>query len=167
MVVRPLNSRIMIWMDGRGSFQWGWLRMSLGCHTRPVSSVCTVLLGSFPQVSSVASGVGTLVCSDVVGPWFFAVPCDFTQYPGLACFVQDPDVLPFVERRETLTCMSVIVELHRRLSAIQTLTLCNSDMRWRGAGRKQCSDRPAHQHLCRWWQLGVDWGRSKVKHGKV
>ena len=75
--------------------------MSLGCHTRPVSSVCTVLLGSFPQVSSVASDVGPLVCSDVVGPWFSAVPCDFTRYPGLACFVQDPDVLSFVERRET------------------------------------------------------------------
>ena len=105
--------------------------------------------------------------SDVVGPWFSAVSCDFTRYPGLACFVQDPDILSFVERRETLACMSVIVGLHRRLSAIQMLTLCNSDGRWRGAGRKQCGDRPAHQHLCRWWQLGVDWGRSKVEHGKV
>ena len=86
--------------------------MSLGCHTRPVSSVCTVLLGSFPQVSSVASDIGPLVCSDVVGPWFSAVSCDFTQYPGLACFVQDPDVLG-----ETLSCMSVIVGLRHRLSA--------------------------------------------------
>ena len=139
-----INSRIMLWTDGRGSFQWGWPRMSLGCHARPVSSVCTVLLGSFPQVSSVASDVGPLVCSHVVGPWFSAVPSDFTRYSGFACFVQDPDVLSFVERRETLACMSVIVGLHRRLSTIQMLTLCNSDGRWRGAGRKQCGDRPAH-----------------------
>ena len=37
-------------------------------ESRPVSSVRTVLLGSFPQVSSVASDAGTLVCSDIVGP---------------------------------------------------------------------------------------------------
>ena len=123
------------------SFQRGRPGMSLGCHTRPVSSVCAVLFGSFPQeISSVASDVGPLVCSDAVGPWFSSVPCDFTRYPGLACSVQDPDVLSFVERRETLACMSVIVGLHRRLSAIQMLTLCSSD----GSG-----DRPAHQHLCR------------------
>ena len=160
-----ISSRIMLWTDGRGSFQRGWPRMSLGCHIRPVSSVRTVLLGIFPQVSSVASDVGPLVCSDVVGPRFSAVPCDFTRYPGLACSVQDPDVLSFVERSETLACMSVIVGLHRRLSAIQMLTLRNSDGRWRG--RKQCGDRPAHQHLCRWWQIVVDWGRSKGEHGKV
>ena len=96
-----INSRTVLWTDGRGSFQWGWPRMNLGCHTRPVSRVLTVLLGSFPQVSSVASDVGPLVCSDVVGPWLSAVSCDFTRYPGLACFVQDPDVLSFVERRDS------------------------------------------------------------------
>ena len=83
-----------------------------GLSHRPVSSVCTVLLGSFPQVS-VASDVGPLVGSHVVGPWFSAVSCDFTRYPGPACFLQDPDVLSFVERRETLACMSVIAGLHR------------------------------------------------------
>ena len=44
-------------------------------------------LGSFPQVSSVASDVGPLVCSHVVGPWFSAVSCDFIRYPGLACLI--------------------------------------------------------------------------------
>ena len=58
-----VNSRIMLWTDGRGSFQWGWPRMSLGCHTRPVSSVCTILLGSFPVFSGASSGAG-VVCSE-------------------------------------------------------------------------------------------------------
>ena len=98
-------------------------------HQAGFQCLYTVLLGSFPRVSSVSSDVGPLVCSDVVGSWFSAVPCDFTRYPGLACFVQDPDVLSFVERRETLACMFVIVGLHRRLSVIQMLTLCNSDGR--------------------------------------
>ena len=93
-------------------------------------------VGELPSSLLCCVGCWSLVCSDVVGPWFSAVPCDFTRYPGLACFVQDPDVLSFVERREILACMSVIVGLHRRLSAIQMLTLCNSDGRWRGAGRK-------------------------------
>ena len=78
----------MFWTDGTGSFRWGWPRMSLGCHARPVSGVRTVLLGSFPQVSSVASDVGPLVCSDVVGPWLSAVPCGvFCSLVGLRCNV--------------------------------------------------------------------------------
>jgi len=44
-------------------------------------------VGELPQVSSVASDVGPLVCSDVVGPWFSALPCNFTWYPSLACLV--------------------------------------------------------------------------------
>ena len=73
--------------NGRGSFQCGWPRMRLGCHTRLVSGVCTVLLGNFPQVSCAVLDVGPLVSSDIVGPRFSTVPCDFTWYQGLACFV--------------------------------------------------------------------------------
>ena len=132
-----INSRIMLWTDGwQREFPVGLAEDESGLSRQAGFQCLHSPLGSFPQVSSVASDVGPLVGSHVVGSWFSAVSCDFTRYPGPACFVQDHDVLSFVERRETLACMSVIVGLHRRLSAIQMFPLCNSDGRWRGAGRK-------------------------------
>ena len=73
-----------------------------GLSNQAGSGIHTVLLGSLIP-SSLLCCVSSLVCSQIVRPWFSTVPCHFISSSGLARFVLGSNILFFVERRETLT----------------------------------------------------------------